>query len=94
MKKLVYFNPNFEKEKTAEAYNTNNLKKWNIKALISRTDDDTFSSYQDVTDFYNMVENKQNVKILELTNYGHLDCLAADSAVNDIFTPIINFLKR
>jgi pimeloyl-ACP methyl ester carboxylesterase len=94
MKKLVYFNPNFEKDKTAEAYNTNNLKKWKIKALIARTNDDTFSSYQDVTDFYSMVENKQIVKILDLVNYGHLDCLAADSAVNDIFTPIINFLKR
>jgi pimeloyl-ACP methyl ester carboxylesterase len=94
MKKLVYFNPNFEKDKTAEAYNTNNLKKWKIKALIARTNDDTFSSYQDVTDFYSMVENKQIVKILDLVNYGHLDCLAADSAVNDIFTPIINFLKK
>ena len=94
MKKLVYYNPNFEKEKTAQAYNTNNLKKWKIKALIARTDDDTFSSYQDVTDFYNMVENKQNVKILDLTNYDHWDCLGANSAVNDIFTPIISFLKK
>ena len=94
MKKLVYYNPNFEKDKTAEAYNIQNLKKWKIKALIARTDDDTFSSYQDVTDFYNMIQNKNYVKILELVNYGHLDCLAADSAVNDIFTPIINFFKK
>ena len=27
MKKLVYYNPNFDKEKTAEAYDINNLKK-------------------------------------------------------------------
>ena len=94
MKKLVYYNPNFDKEKTAEAYNIQNLKTWKIKALIARTDDDTFSSYQDVTDFYNMVQNKIYIRILELVNYGHLDCLAADSAVNDIFIPIIDFFKN
>ena len=94
MKKLVYYNPNFNKEKTAKEYNTENLKKWKIKALIARTDDDTFSSYQDVTDFYRMVENKQIVKILDLTNYGHVDCLSAESAVDDVFTPIINFFNN
>ena len=94
MKKLVYYNPNFEKEKTAEAYDTKYLKKWTIKSLIARTDDDTFSSYQDVTDFYNMVENKNYVNILQLYNYDHLDCLSAESAFNDIFTPIINFFKK
>ena len=94
MKKLVYFNPNFEKEKTAEPYNTQNLKKWKIKALIARTDDDTFSSYQDVTDCYNMVEDKSYVTILDLFNYGHVDCLSAESAINDVFTPIINFFKN
>ena len=55
MKKLVYYNPQFHKEKTAKEYNINNLKKWKIKSLIARTDDDSFSSYQDVTDFYNIV---------------------------------------
>ena len=43
---------------------------------------------------YAVYNKKADIKILELTNYGHLDCLAADSAVNDIFTPIINFLKK
>ena len=94
MKKLVYYNPNFEKEKTAQEYNIENLKKWKIKALIARTDDDTFSSYQDVTDFYDMVEDKSYVNILELVNYGHVDCLSAESAVDDVFTPIINFFKN
>ena len=93
MKKLVYYNPNFDKEKTAKAYNLNNLKKWKVKALIARTDDDTFSSYQDVTDFYYAVENKSLIKILDLKNYGHIDVLAADSAYNDIFLPILNFIK-
>ena len=93
-KKLVYYNPNFEKEKTAKPYNTNVLKKWKIKALIARTDSDTFSSHKDVTILYHTVENKSYMKLLNLKNYGHLDVLAANSAYNDIFIPIISFLKK
>ena len=94
MKQLVYYNPNFQKEKTALPYNTENLKKWKVKALIARADDDTFSSYEDVTDFYDLVEDKAYVQILELVNYGHVDCLSSESAINDVFTPIINFFKN
>ena len=94
MKKLVYYNPNFNKEKTATPYNINNLKEWRVRALISRTDDDTFSSYEDVTEFYNTVEYKSYVEILDLTNYGHIDVLAADSAYEDIYIPILNFVKN
>ncbi len=93
-KKLVYYNPNFDKEKTAKAYDTNTLKKWKIKALVARTDMDTLSSYEDVTEFYNLIENKSYVKLLDLKKYGHLDVLAADSAYKDIFVPIVNFLKN
>ena len=93
MKKLVYYNPNFEKEKKAKEYNTDYLKKWKIKSLIARTDDDTLSSYQDVTDFYSAAENKKIIKILDLVNYGNVDCIAAESAINEIFIPVIKFLK-
>ena len=93
MKKLVYYNPDFEKEQTAEPYNTENLKKWKIKSLIARTDDDTFSSYEDVTEFYMAVEDKSYIQLLDLTNYSHMDVLAAESAYEDVFIPIINFLK-
>ena len=93
MKKLVYYNPNFHEEKTAKEYNLKNLKKWKIKSLVTRSDDDTFGSYQDVTDFYDAVEDKSVIKLLELTSYGHLDVLFAESAINDIFKPIIEFIK-
>ena len=93
MKKLVYYNPNFYEEKTAKEYNLENLKKWKIKSLVTRSDDDTFGSYQDVTDFYDAVEDKSVIKLLELTSYGHLDVLFAESAINDIFKPIIEFIK-
>ena len=94
MKNLVYYNPNFHKEKTAKEYDTNILKKWKIKSLIARTDGDTFSSYQDVTDFYNIVEDKSVVKILDIDKYGHLDCLTATTAPEEIFKPSIEFLKE
>ena len=69
------------------------MKKWKVKALIARTDDDTLSSYEDVTEFYNTIEDKSNVELLDLTEYGHVDVLSADSAYEDIFIPILNFLN-
>ena len=94
MKKLVYYNPNFSKDQKAEPYNYDNLKKWKIKTLIARTDDDTLSSYQDVTEFYMAVENKSLIQILELPNYSHVDVLDAECAYEEVFMPIINFLKN
>ena len=94
MKKLVYYNPNFEKEKTAVPYNTENLKKWNIKSLITRSDDDTFSSYAEVSEFYMAVGDKSYVQLLDLTDYSHLDVIAAESAYEDIFISIIKLLKE
>ena len=72
----------------------NNLRKWKIKALVARTDSDTFSSYQDVTELYNLVQDKSYMKLLDLKKYGHLDVLAADSAYTDIVLPIVKFLKN
>ena len=91
---MCYYNPNYDKDKKAKYYNVNNLRKWKIKAIVARTDSDTFSSYQDVTELYNLVENKSYMKLLDIKNYGHLDVLAADSAYNDIFLPIVKFLKN
>ncbi|MBQ4189076.1 MAG: alpha/beta fold hydrolase [Bacteroidales bacterium] len=93
-KQLVYYNPNYDKEKTAKPYNINNLKKWKIKALVARTDMDTFSSYEDVSELYKTVENKSYMKLLDLKNYNHLDVLSADSAYNDVFLPIVKFLNN
>ncbi len=92
-KKLVYFNPNFEDEQTSVPYDTNILAKWKIKALVARTDDDCLSSYDDVTDLYNLIEDKSYIELLDLKSYGHLDVLDAESAYEDIFIPMINFLK-
>jgi hypothetical protein len=93
-KKLVYYNPKYDEEKTAVPYDTNILKKWKIKSLVVRTDDDTFSSYEDVTEFYNIIEDKTYVTLLDVKNYGHIDILAAESAYSEVFIPAINFLKK
>ena len=94
LKKLVHYNPNFSVQQTATPYDTSVLKKWKIKALVARTDMDTFSSYRDVTELISIVNNNSLLKVLDLKNYGHLDVLAADSAYKDIFIPIVNFLKE
>ncbi len=65
---MVYYNPNYEKENTSNPYNTNVLKKWKIKALIARTNSDTFSSSKNVTILYYTVENKSYMKLLNLKN--------------------------
>ncbi len=77
---MVYYNTNYEKEKTSKPYNTNVLKKWKIKALIARTNSDTFSSSTNITILYYTVENKSYMKLLNVKNYGYLNVLVADSA--------------
>ena len=92
-KKLVYFNPNYDKEKYATPYDINVIKAWKIPAFIQRSDVDTFSSYEDVTELYDIIEDKSYIKLVDTKLYGHTDDLAAESAINDIYIPIINFLK-
>ena len=70
------------------------MKGWKIRALIQRSDCDTFSTYEDVTELYDMIEKKSYVKLLDTPLYGHLDDLAAQSAINDIYIPIIYFLDK
>jgi len=92
-KDLVYFNPDYDKTKESKAYDINPIKKWKIKSLIQRSDADSFSTYEDVTNFYDTVEDKSYLLMLDTPNYGHLDELAADSAYEDVYKPIIEFLK-
>lgn len=98
-KKLVYYNPDAENEGSGsesddyKAYDINVIKKWKINSLVARTDDDTLSTYQDVTELYETVENKDIFHLIDLQNYNHADCIMAESAIKDIFEKIINFIK-
>lgn len=92
-KDLVYFNPDYYKTKVSVFYPIEPIKKWKVKAFIQRSDSDTFSSYDDVTNLYNTIEDKSNIILADTIDYGHLDELAAESAIQDIYYPIINFLN-
>ena len=93
-KKLVYFNPDYDKNKEVKEYDRNVLKKWKIKSFIQRSDCDTFSTFEDVTELYDTIENKNLILLVDTPSYGHTDDLAAESAIEDIYLPIISFLKK
>ena len=93
-KKLVYFNPEYSKNKEVYEYDINVIKNWKIKAFIQRTDSDTFSSYGDVTELYNTIKNKNLIELVDTPLYGHTDDLAAESAIEDVYIPVINFLQK
>ena len=93
-KDLVYFNPNYDKEKECKHYDIEPIKKWKIKAFIQRSDADSFSSYDDVTILYNSIEDKSNILLVDTIDYCHLDELAAESSIQDLYYPIIRFLDN
>ena len=91
---MVYFNKDYDDETEVKEYNLKNIKKWKIKSLIQRTDSDSFSSYGDVTEFYEEIENKSIVKLLDTPMYGHTDDLVADSAIDEVYIPVVDFLEE
>ena len=93
-KKLVYYNPDYDKTKDAKEYDTSILKKWKIKAFIQRSDCDSFSTYEDVTELYEAIEDKSYITLVDTISYGHTDDLAADSAIEDVYLPVISFLEN
>lgn len=93
-KKLVYFNPDYDKNKEVKEYDTKVLKKWKINSFIQRSDCDTFSTFEDVTELYDAIENKDLILLVDTPSYGHTDDLAAESSIEDIYLPIISFLKK
>lgn len=94
LKQLVYYNPNYDQEKTATPYNTDVFKQWKVKTLVTRTDNDPVSAYQDLTDLKNSINNDSILTVLDIPNYGHIDVLAGQSAIKDIYDKIIEFLKE
>ncbi len=93
-RKLVYFNKDYSDEFEMKEYDTKNIKKWKIKSLIQRSDSDSFSSYDDVTEFYETIENKSLIKLLDTPMYGHTDDLVADSALDEVYIPVADFLDE
>ena len=93
-KKLVYFNPEYNSNKQVIEYDISVIKNWKIQALIQRSDCDTFSSYEDVTELYDIIEKKSYIKLIDTPLYGHTDDLCAESAINDVYIPVLDFLEK
>ena len=93
-KKLVYFNPDYSDNKEAVEYDIEVIKNWKIRTFIQRSDSDSFSSYDDVSEFYELIQNKSIVKLVDTPKYGHTDDLAAESAIKDVYIPILNFIEE
>ena len=74
------------------AYDLNRMKKYSVPSLMTISDSDPFCNPQDTLDFINNIEDKKVVKILSLTGYNHIDYFWADSAVEEIFPKILNFI--
>jgi len=72
LKQLVHYNPDFNKEKTAIPYDTDVLKRWKVKALVARSDMDSFSSYDDVTELIDLVNNETILKVLDIFSPQHV----------------------
>ena len=91
---MVYFNPDFSENKEFLEYDVNVIKNWKIKAFIERSDCDSYSSYQDVTDFYETIEDKSYIKLVDYQEYGHMDFVCVETAPEDVYIPIINFIEE
>ena len=74
------------------AYDLNRMKKYSVPSLMTISDSDPFCNPQDTLDFIDNIEDKKVVNILRLSNYNHIDYFWADSAVEEVFPNILNFI--
>ena len=93
-KQLVYFNPDYAKNKDVAVYDTNVIKNWKIKAFIERSDCDSYSSYQDVTELFETIGDNPYVKFVDYKEYGHMDFVCGETAPEDVYIPVINFIEE
>ena len=75
-------------------YDLNQMKKYSIPSLMTISDADPFANPQDTIEFIDNIENKNIVQILSLSNYNHIDYFWADSAIEEIFPKVIDFIKN
>ena len=75
-------------------YDLKQMKKYSIPSLMTTSDSDPFANPQDTLEFVDNIENKNIVEILSLHNYNHIDYFWADSAIEEIFPKVIDFLKE
>ena len=95
LKKLVYFNEDYSKNKDKyEEYDMNVLKNWKIKMLLQVSDADSISISQAMKELQESITDKSLVTLLETPNYGHIDDYGSKTAPEDIYDPIIDYLSK
>ena len=85
---------NFEiyKTKKSPIYDLSEFKNYKIKSRLYTSDKDPFSNIDDLHHLTKYLNDKY-VQIKRMINYNHMDFLWSDDAKEDIYLPIINFLK-
>ena len=76
------------------AYDLKKMNGYSIPSLMTTSDSDPFALPKDTEDFIDNIKNKSVVELLRLKNYNHIDYIWADSAVDDVFPKIFDFLKK
>lgn len=100
MKKWTKFD--FGEEKNLEKYgsinppeyNEDNYKKWDIPSVFTYSENDPFGAPQDLLNFYNKVENKEYVTLLDAKKFNHIDVFSSYALFDNIIPYILNFLKN
>jgi len=75
-------------------YDLNQMKKYSIPSLMTISDADPFANPQDTLEFIDNIEDKNVVELLSLTNYNHIDYFWADSAIDEVFPKVLNFINE
>jgi len=74
-------------------YDLTKFNGYSIPSLMTTSDADPFSNPQDTLEFIENINNKNIVTLLNLTNYNHIDYHWADSAIEEVFPKVLDFLK-
>ena len=80
------------KTKKSPIYDLSEFKNYKIKSRLYTSDKDLFSNIDDLHHLTKYLNDKY-VQIKRMINYNHMDFLWSDDAKEDIYLPIINFLK-
>ena len=75
-------------------YDLKQMRGYSIPSIITISDSDPFANPQDTLDFIDNIENKNIVNVMSLTNYNHIDYFWSESAAQEIFPKVINFLAE
>ena len=77
---------------TSPEYDLSKFKNYKVKSLLYTSDKDPFSNFDDLNHLTKYL-NEKYVTIKRMKNYNHMDFLWSEDAMEDIYKPIIKFLK-